>query len=99
MTDNIQPAPLRPPVERTDALKKLKLDQPSSATISDSAMKKIRAIADRASQESTKQQSFAKKVEVEKKKRRGGAPGDVVQLGKRKEAEPDLPRSMLRKPE
>jgi hypothetical protein len=61
-------------------------------------MKKMLAIADRHSQEKTKQQSFARQVELERKKRRGGAPGDVVPLGKRKEPEPDMPRSILRKP-
>ena len=56
------------------------------------------AIADRAGQESTKHQNFAKKVEAEKKKKRGGAPGDVVPLGKRKQPEPDVvPPSILRK--
>ena len=82
----------------------MEFDKPSSvkkvepASLRDSAMKKILAIADRASQESTKQQSFAKKVEIEKKKKRGGAPGDVVQLGKRDQPEPDIPRSILRAP-
>ena len=106
------PGPSRPPVERTGSVKQLKtkFDKPSSsfngtgvekvetASLRDIAIKKMVAIADRASQETTKQQSFARKVEIEKKKKRGGAPGDVVQLGKRKEPEPDLPRSILRKP-
>jgi len=55
-------------------------------------------IARRATQQTTRKQDFARLVETEKKKRRGGAPGDVVALGKRKAAEPDMPRSMLRKP-
>ncbi len=41
---------------------------------------------------------FARQVAEEAKRRRGGAPGDVVPLGKRKEREPDLPLSILRKP-
>ena len=100
------PGPSRPPVERTGSVKtlKTKFDKPSSvkkvepSSLRDIAIKKMLAIADRASQETTKQQSFAKKVEVEKKKRRGGAPGDVVPIGKRKEREPDPPLGILRKP-
>ena len=62
------------------------------------AQKRIVEIAERARQDSTRTQSFAKLVENEKKRRRGGAMGDVVALGKRKEREPDIPLSMLRKP-
>ena len=40
--------------------------------------------------------NFDKMVEQDKKTRRGGAPGDVVPLGKRKEPEPET-RSILRK--
>ena len=96
--------PPRPPVERTGSVKQLKTKfdkpkvEPQGSNLRDIAMKKMMAIADRASQETTKQQSFARKVELDKRKKRGGAPGDVVPLGKRKEPEPDLPRSMLRKP-
>ena len=55
-------------------------------------------IARRAEQETTRKQNFARKVEEEKRRRRGGAAGDVVPLGKRKEPEPDMPKSILRKP-
>ncbi len=40
---------------------------------------------------------FARQVAEEAKRRRGGAPGDVVPLGKRKQPEPNMPRSILRK--
>jgi hypothetical protein len=62
------------------------------------AQKRIIEIAERARQDSTRAQSFAKLVENEKRRRRGGAMGDVAPLGKRKEREPDIPLSMLRKP-
>ena len=64
------------------------------ASLKDAAMKKMRAILERATQQPA-QQSFAKRVEVEKKKKRSGA---LVQLGKRDQPEPDQPRSMLRAP-
>ena len=94
------PGPSRPPVERTGSVKTLKIqfDKPSSvkkvepSALRDIAKKKLLEIADRASQGSTNQQSFARQVEVEAKKKRG----DLVQ--KRKVPGPDLPRSMLRKP-
>ena len=41
--------------------------------------------------------AIAQRVAEDAKKRRGGAPGDVVPLGKRKEREPEM-RSILRKP-
>ena len=62
------------------------------------AQKRMVEIAERARQETTRTQSFTKLVENEKKRRRGGAMGDVAPLGKRKEREPDIPLSMLRKP-
>ena len=62
------------------------------------AQKRIVEIAERARQEPTRTQSFTKLVENEKRRRRGGAMGDVVALGKRKDREPDIPVSMLRKP-
>ena len=40
---------------------------------------------------------FARQVAEEAKRRRGGAPGDVVPLGKRKQPERNMPRSILRK--
>ena len=64
--------------------------------IREAAVKHMVAIGHRANHETTKNQNFAKRVEAEKKKRRGGAPGDVVSLGKRKQPEPDMPRSILR---
>ncbi len=62
----------------------------------DNARTKMLDIAKRAAQQSTRKQTFEKLVENEKKKKRGGALGDVVPLGKRKEMDPDVP-SMLRK--
>ena len=56
------------------------------------------AIADRKRQESTKNMNFQKLVDNEKRRRRGGAMGDVVPAGKRKDREPNLPLSILRKP-
>ena len=115
MSDEFPDVMMRPQIVQRGNLKQLADENTGSGkkpkTISDQlsvkkvdpevARKKMMAIADRASQESTKQQSFAKKVEVEKRKRRaerrGGAPGDVVPLGKRKQPEPDMPRSALRK--
>ena len=93
------PTPPRPPPEKTGSVKNLKnkFEKRVDPSIRETAIKRMVAIADRAGQETTKQQNFAKKVETEKKKRRGGAPGDVVPLGKRKEPEPDLPLSILRK--
>ena len=66
--------------------------------IREAAVKHMTAIGHRANHETTKQQNFAKRVAAEKKKRRGGARGDVVPLGKRKEPEPDMPTSTVRKP-
>ena len=97
-----QPTP-RGPTERTGSAKQLKtkFEQPKvveQSSIRAAAIKHMVAIADRANQETTKHRDFAKRVVAEKKKRRGGAPGDVVQTGvKRKEFEPDMPRSILRK--
>ena len=73
------------------------LSAPTNAT-RDAAKQKMLAIADRARQESTRKMHFPKLVENEKRRRRGGAMGDVVPLGKRKEREPDAPQSILRKP-
>jgi len=55
-------------------------------------------IADRATQATTRRQNFEQLVENERRRRRGGAPGDVVPLGKRKGVDPDTSRSILRKP-
>jgi hypothetical protein len=54
-------------------------------------------IAKRAQQASTSKRDFEQLRANEKKHRRGGAPGDVVALGKRKAPEPDSQPSMLRK--
>jgi len=63
------------------------------------AKKRMLELAERMRQDSTRRQNFEKLVENAKKLRRGGAPGgDVVPLGKRKEPEPTMPRSILRKP-
>ena len=72
----------------------------SSDSIRDAAKQKMLAIADRKRQESTRKTDFQKLVENEKKRRRGGAPGDVVEPGKRtfSQRDPDMPRSILRKP-
>ena len=102
--------PPRPPVERTGSVKQIKskFEKPKETrekpkvvdptVIREAAVKHMTAIGHRANHETVKQQNFAKRVEAEKKKRRGGAPGDVVPLGKRKEPEPDMPTSTVRKP-
>ena len=54
-------------------------------------------IARRHQQESTRRQNFEALVQNERRVRRGGARGDVVGPGKRKQPEPDEPRSMLRR--
>ena len=61
------------------------------------AKERMLDIARRHQQQTSRKQDFAKLVENERKQRRGGERGDVVALGKRKEPEPDMPRSMLRK--
>ena len=61
------------------------------------ARKRMLEIADRAMQATTGRQNFDKRVEDDRRRRRGGAPGDVVALGKRKGVDPDT-RSILRKP-
>jgi len=104
LVDNMErpgaPPPPRPPPEKTGSIKQLKnkFEKRVDPSIREVATKRINEIKDRAGQESTKQQNFAKKVEAEKKKKRGGAPGDVVPLGKRKQPEPDVVQpSILRK--
>ena len=67
------------------------------AEVVDAARQRMMDIARRAQQQTTRKQDFAKLVENEKKHRRGGARGDVVGAGKRKQPEPDEPPSMLRK--
>jgi hypothetical protein len=62
----------------------------------DNARARMLDIAKRANQQTTKKQNFDKLIENEKKKKRGGAPGNVVELGKRKQLDPDNP-TMLRK--
>ena len=61
------------------------------------AKERMMDIARRASQTATKKQDFLRRIEEAKKKRRGGASGDVSSLGKRKGLDDDAPRSMLRK--
>jgi hypothetical protein len=63
----------------------------------DNAKQRMLDIARRYQQQTTRKQNFAKLVENDKRRRRGGERGDVVALGKRKEPEPDMPRSVLRK--
>ena len=66
-----RPVPPGPSIERTGSKQmKTKFDKPPAptSTLRDVAMKKMLAIADRHSQEKTKQQSFARQVELEKKK-------------------------------
>jgi hypothetical protein len=63
----------------------------------DAARQRMMDIARRHQQETTRRQNFEKLVENEKRARRGGARGDVVGPGKRKQPEPDEPRSMLRR--
>ena len=94
--------PSRPPMERSVSMKpQTKFDKPKvveQASIRTAAVKHMMAIADRAGQESTRGRNFAK--EVEKKKRRGGAPGDVVQSGVKRDfskVDADMPPSILRK--
>ena len=68
-------------VENTGSGKKTKTisDQLSVTTVDpEIARKKMMAIADRASQESTKQQSFAKKVEVGRRRPCGVAAKALV---------------------
>ena len=71
---------------------------PSNSALAEAAKKRMLEIAERAQQHTTRKQNFERRSEMEKKKRRGGAPGDVVPLGKRKQPESDAPRSILRKP-
>ena len=84
------PGPTRPPVAVKPKIVKAskKVESPS---LRDSATKKMRAILERATQQTT-QQSFAKRVEVQRKTKRAGV------LGKRDEPEPDQPRSIVRAP-
>jgi hypothetical protein len=63
----------------------------------DTARQRMMDIARRHQQETTRKQNFERLVENERKARRGGARGDVVGPGKRKQPEPDEPRSMLRR--
>ncbi len=51
---------------------------PYYTALAEAAKKRMMEIAERAQQQTTRQQNFAKRVEAEKKKRRGGAPGDVA---------------------
>ena len=62
------------------------------------AVQRMKDIHDRASQKATKRMDFERRVEEEKRRRRGGERGDVVALGKRKSPEPEMPRSILRRP-
>ena len=72
-------------------------DGPSAAVI-DAARQRMIDIARRHQQESTRRQDFEALVQNERRVRRGGARGDVVPLGKRKQPEPDE-RSILRRVE
>ena len=69
-----------------------------SQSVRDAALARMKDVYKRKQQETTRGKAFAQRVAEEAKKRRGGAPGDVVPLGKRKEREPEMPRSILRKP-
>jgi len=81
------------------AIPKVANTKPSNHALHAAAKKRMLELAERMRQETTRRQSFEKLVENAKKLRRGGAPGgDVVPLGKRKEPEPVMPRSILRKP-
>ena len=71
-------------------------DGPSPAVV-DAARQRMMDIARRHQQETTRKQDFQRLVENERRARRGGARGDVVGPGKRKQPEPDEPRSMLRR--
>ena len=70
---------------------------PDENNLRANAIQRMREIAERAQQHTTRKQNFEKRSQMEKKMRRGDAPGDVVALGKRKHPEPDLPLSILRK--
>ena len=76
---------------------KLPEDGPSAAVV-DAARQRMMDIARRHQQETTHRQNFQTLVENERRVRRGGARGDVVGPGKRKQPEPDE-RSMLRRAE
>ena len=65
----------------------------------DAARQRMIDIARRHAQESTRRSDFQTLVENERRVRRGGARGDVVGPGKRKQPEPDEPRTMLRRAE
>ena len=69
-----------------------------SQDVREAARQKMMDVYKRKTQETAKGKAFAQRVAEESKRRRGGAPGDVVPLGKRKEREPEMPRSILRKP-
>ena len=73
-------------------------DGPSPAVV-DAARQRMMDIARRHQQESTRRQNFETLVQNERRVRRGGARGDVVGPGKRKQPEPDEPRSILRRAE
>ena len=64
----------------------------------DAALARMKDVYKRKQQETARGRAFAQRVAEDAKRRRGGAPGDVVALGKRKEREPEMPRSILRKP-
>ncbi len=70
---------------------------PDENNLRANAIQRMREIAERAQQHTTRKQNFEKRSQMEKRKKRGDAPGDVVALGKRKHPEPDLPLSILRK--
>ena len=71
---------------------------PEEGTVVDAARQRMIDIARRHQQESTRRQNFEALVQNERRARRGGARGDVVGPGKRKQPEPDE-RSILRRAE
>ena len=68
-----------------------------SQGVREAALERMKDVYKRKQQETARGKAFAQRVAEDAKKRRGGAPGDVVPLGKRKEREPEM-RSILRKP-
>ena len=85
----------RLPIENNFSARPQRL--PDENNLRANAIKRMKEIADRVQQHTTRKQDFEKRSQMEKKMRRGGAPGDVVPLGKRKQPESDAPQSILRK--
>ena len=61
------------------------------------AIQRMRGIGHQSSQRRRGREMLDRQADLGRALRRGGARGDVVPLGKRKEPEPDEPRSMLRR--